>query len=76
MKMKNPPIPKDSKKYPLWVPITIPTTEAEMLFYTGKKHPDYDKYCYSCRAWKKFEKTGTIDTLVERRKDVLNIDDF
>ena len=72
--IKNPPIPKDRKKYPVWITTTVPVTKQEVLFSVGKKCKDYDKHCYACIAWKKFEKTGTINILVDRRKalDILD----
>jgi len=71
--MKTPPIPKDRKKYPLWVPITIPITKAEMMFYVGGKCRCREPNCHINRLWAAWEKTGRIRTIVERRADVLTI---
>ena len=71
--MKTPPIPKDRKKYPIWVFVTIPLTEAELVYHVGLKCRTYARGCAYCAAWKSWEKTGKIRALVERRADVLGI---
>jgi len=71
--MKPPPIPKNTKKYPLWVYVTIPLTKPEMMYYVGRKCSTYERGCMACKAWKQWEKTGKIKTITERRADVMGI---
>ena len=73
MKRKAVPSPKDKKKYPIWVPITVPATKAEMRYYVGRKCRDFDPICPCCTSWLKWEKSGKIRTVVERRAHVLMI---
>jgi hypothetical protein len=63
----TPPIPKNKKKYPVWVEVTLPLTKPEMLFYSGEKCPTYERGCIACKAWVQWEKTGKLTTVVERR---------
>tara|TARA_R110000868_G_scaffold406520_1_gene687018 strand:- start:1060 stop:1284 length:225 start_codon:yes stop_codon:yes gene_type:complete len=73
--MKTPPKPKDPKKYPIWVPITVPVTRPEMLFYVGRKCKEFEPQCVVCKEWKRYEATGKIRTIIERRAGVLCIEE-
>jgi hypothetical protein len=70
---KKVPTPANKKKYPLWMRVNVPLTNAEMKAHTGRRCRTYLMGCAICDSWKMFDETGTVDVLLERRAEVLGL---
>lgn len=48
------------------VKVNVYMTQPEALNYIGEPCDDYDRLCPSCRAWDKWNKTSTVNVLLDR----------
>ena len=62
-----------TKKLPDEVVINLPVTRKELIWHAGTKCSTYERGCYTCDAWKSWEKTGKIKHYL-RRRDILELE--
>lgn len=60
-------------KLPDEIAINLPVTRKELIWHAGTKCSTYERGCYTCMAWRSWEKTGKIKQYL-RRRDILGLE--